>query len=116
MGSENADRCARNAENGFAFIFFVRYNKDSDEFLNNIVRVTGIEIRVSFCMLKPKNSQNSGCIHIHQTRRKSLSKHLSARKLMASVFWDMKGVLMMKFMQQGTTITSEVYFETLKIA
>jgi histone-lysine N-methyltransferase SETMAR len=35
---------------------------------------------------------------------------LSARKLVvATAFWDRKGVLMVEFMQQGTTIMSEVY-------
>jgi hypothetical protein len=38
---------------------------------------------------------------------------VSARKLMATVFWDRKGVLMVEFMQQGTTVL-EVYCETLK--
>jgi hypothetical protein len=33
---------------------------------------------------------------------------------MVTVFWVSKGVLMAEFMQQGTTITSEVYYETLK--
>jgi transposase len=33
---------------------------------------------------------------------------------MAAVFWDRKGALMVKFMQQGITITSQVYCETLK--
>jgi hypothetical protein len=33
---------------------------------------------------------------------------------MAAVFWDRKGVLMGEFMQQGTTITSEVYCEVLE--
>jgi hypothetical protein len=37
-----------------------------------------------------------------------------ARKLMAAFFWERKGVLVVEFMQQGTTITSEVYCETLK--
>jgi hypothetical protein len=32
---------------------------------------------------------------------------------MAAVLWDRKGVLMVEFMQQETTITSEVYCETL---
>jgi hypothetical protein len=41
-------------------------------------------------------------------------KCVPARKLIATVFWDRKGVLMVEFMQQGTTITSEVYCETLK--
>jgi hypothetical protein len=45
---------------------------------------------------------------------KSLSRCLHAGKLMAAVFWGRKGVLMVEFMQQGTTITSEVYSETLK--
>jgi hypothetical protein len=35
-------------------------------------------------------------------------KHTSARKLMVTVFWHRKGVLMVEFMQQGTT-TSEEY-------
>jgi hypothetical protein len=33
---------------------------------------------------------------------------------MAAVFWDKKGVQMVEFMQQGITVTSEVYCETLK--
>jgi transposase len=55
-----------------------------------------------------------GCIHIHQTTRKTLNKRLPARKLMVTVFWDREGVLMVEFMQQATTITSEVYRETAK--
>jgi hypothetical protein len=39
---------------------------------------------------------------------------LSARKLMASVFWDRKSVLTEDFMQQRITVTLEVYCETLK--
>jgi hypothetical protein len=33
---------------------------------------------------------------------------------MEAVFWDKKEVLMMQFMQQRTTVTSEVYCETLR--
>jgi transposase len=33
---------------------------------------------------------------------------------MATVLWDRKGVMMVEFMQQGTTITSQVYSEALK--
>jgi hypothetical protein len=40
---------------------------------------------------------------------KKFKQTLSARKLMATVFWDRKGVLMVDFMQQGTTITTETY-------
>jgi hypothetical protein len=48
--------------------------------------------------------------HIHQTSWKSLNKRrLPARKLMGIAFWDRKRVLMVEFMQQGTTITPQVY-------
>jgi hypothetical protein len=33
-------------------------------------------------------------------------KQMLARKLMAAVFWNRLGVLMVEFMQQGTTIIS----------
>jgi hypothetical protein len=39
---------------------------------------------------------------------------MSVRKLMATVFWDRKRVLLVEFVQQWTTITSEVYCEILK--
>jgi hypothetical protein len=37
----------------------------------------------------------------------------AARKVITSVFWDRRGVLMVEFMQQGT-IMSQVYCKTLK--
>jgi hypothetical protein len=53
--------------------------------------------------------------HIHQTSRKSLNKCcLPERKLMAAIFWDRKEAPMVEFMQQGTTVTLEVYCKTLK--
>jgi hypothetical protein len=58
-------------------------------------------------MLKPKSSQSSGCTYSPNKPRKF--KQMPARKLITTVFWDRKGVLMVEFMQQGTTITSEVY-------
>jgi hypothetical protein len=55
-------------------------------------------------MLKSKNNQNSGCTYIYETSRKGLnSRRLLARKLVATVFWDRKGVLMAKFIKQGAT-------------
>jgi hypothetical protein len=43
---------------------------------------------------------------------KRFKRTLSAGKLVATVFWDRIGMLMVEFMQQGATIMSEVYFET----
>jgi hypothetical protein len=36
---------------------------------------------------------------------KILNTRLTARKLIAAVFWDRKLVLMVEFMQQGTTMS-----------
>lgn len=44
---------------------------------------------------------------------KKVRQTLSTRKLMATVFWDAKGILLVDFMERGTTITSAVYCETL---
>jgi len=44
---------------------------------------------------------------------KKFKQTLSNKEMMASVFWDRKGILLTEFMAPGTTITSEVYCETL---
>jgi transposase len=53
-------------------------------------------------------------MHTHSPNQLKKFKQTSARKLMASVLWDRKGVLILEYMQQRTTIMSEVYCETLK--
>jgi hypothetical protein len=60
-------------------------------------------------MLNSKSSQSSACTHIDQTSRKRY-----VPESLVAVFWDRKGMLMVGFMQQGTTITSDVYCETLR--
>jgi hypothetical protein len=55
-------------------------------------------------------------MHTHSPNKaRKFKQNLPARNLIAAVFWDRKGVLMVKFMQKGTAITSHVYCETLKI-
>jgi hypothetical protein len=58
--------------------------------------------------------QSKEWMHTHSPNKLKKFKQTSTRKLRATVFWAMKGVLMVKFMQQGTTITSEVYCKTVK--
>ena len=45
--------------------------------------------------------------------KKFKSQH-SAGKIMATVFWDIEGVILADFMSQGTTINSDVYTDTLR--
>jgi hypothetical protein len=68
-----------------ASAFLERYHKDSNEFLNHIVQVTGDEIWVSFVNGETKE-QSKVWMHTHSPSepKKSLKKHLPARKLMAT--------------------------------
>jgi hypothetical protein len=58
--------------------------------------------------------QSKHWMHTHSIDKLKKFKQTSARKLMVAVFWDRKEVLMVEFIQQGTTIMSEVCCKTLK--
>jgi uncharacterized damage-inducible protein DinB len=112
MGSKNAYRCAQNAKNGLSFDFLERYCKHGNEFLNHIV--TGDETWVS-CVNVETKQQSKQWMHTHSPNKpRKFKQTLSARKLRATVFWEMKGALLIDFMPQRTTITSEAYCEMLK--
>ncbi len=45
---------------------------------------------------------------------KKFKKTISAKKTMASVFWDVQGVILCKFLLKGETINANQYIETLE--
>uniref|UniRef100_A0A1B6JMV6 Tc1-like transposase DDE domain-containing protein n=1 Tax=Homalodisca liturata TaxID=320908 RepID=A0A1B6JMV6_9HEMI len=47
------------------------------------------------------------------TKNRKEKPNLNTRKLMATVFWDRKGLIHVEFMPRGETINSEAYIETL---
>jgi hypothetical protein len=49
MGSENSQGCSQKQRMTSASTFLDLDHKDSDGFLHHIIRITGDEIRVSFC-------------------------------------------------------------------
>jgi hypothetical protein len=56
-------------------------------------------------------------MHTHSPNKPNkLKQILSARKLMASVFLDEKGILVVEFTQKETKVTSKVCCETTKTA
>jgi hypothetical protein len=106
--------CAHKTQTSSALTLSERYRKHGSEFLNRIVRVTADEIWVSFVNVQTK-LQPKKPMHTHLPNKSKKFKYtLSARKLIAAVFWNRKGVLIVEFMHQGTTITSEVYCEALQ--
>jgi hypothetical protein len=72
------------------------------------------ETWISFVNVETKE-QSKQSMHTHSPEKPKKIKHrLSARKLMAAVFWDSKGGLMLEFMQLSNTAALEVHCETLK--
>jgi type IV secretory pathway VirD2 relaxase len=85
MGAHKMQRMAS------VLIFLERYHKEDDEFLNNLVRVTGDESWVSFVNVETKE-QSKQWMHIHLPKKpKKFNQTLSATKLLAAVFWDRTG-------------------------
>jgi hypothetical protein len=85
------------------------------KFVNHIARVTGNKTWVSFINAETKEERKQS-MHTYSPNKPKKFKQMSVRKLIATVFLDNKGVQMVEFMQQGTTITSKVYCESLKTA
>jgi hypothetical protein len=111
MGSKNAHGCTQNAKNCLTLTLLEWYNKEGNEFLSDIVRVTGDETWLPFGNVETKE-QSKQWMHSHsQNKLKKFKQMLLVR--ISAVSWDRKGVLMVEFMLQGTKM-SEVYCETLK--
>ncbi|KAJ4427362.1 hypothetical protein ANN_24982 [Periplaneta americana] len=95
-----------------ALTFLMRYHTDGDAFLDQIV--TGDETWVSHNIPETKH-QSRQWHHPSSLKKPRKFKHtLSTQKVMATVFWDRKGVLLLDFMPKGTTINANRYCETLR--
>jgi hypothetical protein len=114
MGSENARGCAQNAGNRFGFEFLQPYHNHGDEFLNHIVRVIDDETWVSFVNVETEELSKQWMHTYSPNKPKRCKQTSTCGKTDSAVFWDRTGVLMVKFMQQGTAITSEGNYETRK--
>jgi hypothetical protein len=85
--------------------------QDSNEFLHHTIRVTGDATFVLFVNVESEE-QSKQWMHAHSpNKHKKFKQTLFARKLMATVFWNMKTSA-----DSGihATRATEVYRETLK--
>lgn len=95
-----------------ALTFLEDYDKSGNHVIDRIV--TGDETWVKHVNCETKRqSMEWGHTHSPKKPRKCLQT-LSARKIMATVFWDAQGVILVDFLERGQTINSERYCETLK--
>lgn len=95
-----------------ALDFLDRYHKDGEDLLESIV--TGDETWVQYYTPETKR-QSQQWMHTNSPNKPTKFKQtFNNHKIMATVFWDHKGVLLLEFMQPGTTINAESYCETLR--
>ncbi|XP_035228430.1 histone-lysine N-methyltransferase SETMAR-like [Stegodyphus dumicola] len=88
-----------------AFEFLDCYNTDGEEFLKSIV--TDDETWVQYDTPETKR-QSQLWMHTNSPKRPTKFKRtFNNRKVMATVFWDQKDVLLVEFMQPGTTINAD---------
>ena len=84
---------------GSALTFLQRYWEEVKELLDRIV--TGDETSVQFVNAETKE-QSKQWMHTHSPNKpKKFKQTLSKRKMMATVFWDRKGILLTEFMAPG---------------
>lgn len=88
-----------------------RYQREGDSFIESII--TGDETWVY--EFTPESKQQSMMWkHPDSPVHKKFKTQPSARKTMATVFWDSEGLLLCEFLEPRTTINSDRYCETLQ--
>ena len=91
--------------------FLERFDQEGEQFIDSIV--TGDETWVAHYTPETKR-QSMQWRHTSSPSAKKFKSVISSRKIMASVFWDRKGILLIEFLPQGETINALRYCETLK--
>ena len=95
---------------GSVLKFLTRYPQEEDEFLDSIV--TGGEIW-GFHHTPESKQQSLQWRHTRSARTKKLKTSISVKIVMASVFWDRNGILVVDFMPPGATINASAYCDTV---
>jgi histone-lysine N-methyltransferase SETMAR len=87
-----------------------RFNKNKTDFVRRFITVDETWILHYTPESKQRSKQwtEAGCSGPKKTRSVP-----SARKVMASVFWDTEGILFIDYREKGKTITGEYYFNLL---
>lgn len=87
------------------------YEAQGEEFFKNVV--TGDETWAY--VYDPESKQQSmEWHHPDSPRPKKFKKERSSQKVLATVFWDNQGVILVEFLEKGSTINSDIYIATLR--
>ena len=102
LGAKNVNGRSQNETVGFRAEVSHALRKDGDEFLDSIV--TG--------------NETWGFHHTPESKQEfpqnqKIQNFNFSEKIMASIFWDRKGILLVDFMPPGATINAAAYCDTL---
>jgi len=112
MGTETIVRRSQKQRMAASLTFLEAYENDGDSLLDRVV--TGDETWVKHVTCETKK-QSMGWGHTSSPKKpRKCLQILSVRKIMSTVFWDREGVLLVDFLESGSTINYERYCETLK--
>lgn len=95
---------------GISLTHLMRYNMEGDNFLSRLI--TGDETWVHYATAENKRDSMTWK-HIASPPVRKFKISPSAKKIMASVFWDHKGPLLVDFLERGNTVNAEQYCKTL---
>lgn len=87
-----------------------RLNLNETDFMSRIVTIDETWIHH---YTPETTAQSKQWVEAGSSAPKSLKKGPSAGKVMASVFWDSKGILLLDYLEKGKTITSAYYVSLL---
>ena len=96
---------------GSRTIILERFENEGEEFFSHLV--TGDETWISYTNVESKQKSMQWC-HSSSPKTKKFKQAPSIRKMMATAFWDQKGVLFVAFLKRGVTINADAYRKTLK--
>jgi len=94
-----------------ALDFLTQYSEEGNNFLSRVV--TGDETWLSHATPELKQ-QSMEWRHTSLPTNTKFKQTTSTRKIMCTVFWDRKGVLLVDFLLPGSTINTGVYCDTLQ--
>ena len=87
------------------------FNRNKDEFLRRFVKVDETWIHHNTPETKQQSKQR---VLPGESASKKAKVGLSANKVMATVFWDTRGVIHINYLQKGRTITDKYYTNLLE--
>ena len=96
---------------GITLDFLTHCSEEGENFLSHVI--TGDETWVSHEAPKLKQ-QVMEWRHTSSPTKTKFKQTASTRKVMCTMFWDRKGVLLVDFLPQGSTINADVCCDTLQ--